>query len=99
MDFRIQFAISLGPVSYTHLDVYKRQALHNAETVWADTDGATNDEHETLLDALTAAGIADERIVATRVEHSTRPTPAKNARERKAIRSKEPAVGVLAPAL
>ncbi|CUS04717.2 putative Response regulator receiver protein [Candidatus Promineifilum breve] len=83
----------------TRVDALTLTALHNAETVWADTDGATNDEHETLLDALTAAGIADERIVATRVEHSTRPTPAKNARERKAIRSKEPAVGVLAPAL
>ena len=86
----------------TRVDELTLAAMHSAETVWTDTDGATGDEVESLLDGLMAAGIPDEHIVTT-VEPAARPTPAQSgaarARDRKNARSKEPVVGALAAAV
>lgn len=80
----------------TRVDELTLTAMRRAETVWADTDGATDDEVEVLLANLTAAGIAEEQIVATAPR--TAP-PQTRARERKNARVKEPVAGVLAAAL
>lgn len=80
----------------TRVDELTLTAMRRAETIWADTDGATDDEIEVLLNDLMAGGISEEQVVAT----APRPAPAQTrTRERKNTRAKEPAVGLLAAAL
>ena len=52
--------VTSQPVSYTHLDVYKRQHLH-LDCCRVDNDGKTNDVHEVHIRAIRAAEIINAR--------------------------------------
>ena len=54
---------TVGPVSYTHLDVYKRQALdwtitHDPSTVWCTATAETTGPTGVEMEALTAVQVA-----------------------------------------
>jgi DNA-binding response OmpR family regulator len=84
----------------TRVDELTLTAMHCSETVWADTDGTTDHDYDALLDALTAAGIPSDHIVATMGESATQavttqPAPSRG-RDRKGNRTKDAVVGALA---
>lgn len=81
------------------VDALTLTAMRHAETVWAETGVASDDEVEALLDALRAAGIAGDHVMATAAEPAAQTAPSQpttaRGRERK-DRAKEPVIAALA---